>query len=82
MMLTAWHVVSGQRHGEELDIYTLYGQRHRLGQDSLKRLGQVDTAIRDDLLRAVFQDKFCQRFRNRPLSMDETVRNTFYDFAE
>jgi len=29
-VLTAWHVVSGQRPGEELAIYTPDGQSHRL----------------------------------------------------
>jgi len=45
MVLTAWHVVSGQRPGEELDIYTSDGQRHHLEQGSIKRLGQVDMAV-------------------------------------
>jgi len=44
-VLTAWHVVSGQRAGEELDIYTADGQRHQLEQGSIKRLGQVDMAV-------------------------------------
>jgi len=44
-LLTAWHVVSGQRAGEELDIYTPDGQRHQLEQGSIKRLGQVDMAV-------------------------------------
>jgi len=44
-VLTAWHVVSGQRAGEELDIYTADGQRHQLEQASIKRLGQVDMAV-------------------------------------
>jgi len=44
-VLTAWHVVSGQRAGEELDIYTSDGQRHQLEQGSIKRLGQVDMAV-------------------------------------
>lgn len=43
-VLTAWHVVSGQRPGEELDIYTPDGQRHKLEQGSIKRLGEVDMA--------------------------------------
>ena len=42
---TAWHVVSGQRPGEELDIYTPDGQRHPVEQGSIKRLGQVDMAV-------------------------------------
>ncbi|WP_255014733.1 tetratricopeptide repeat-containing serine protease family protein [Cyanobium sp. BA20m-p-22] len=44
-VLTAWHVVSGQRPGEELDIYTPDGQRYKLEQGSIKRLGQVDMAV-------------------------------------
>ena len=44
-VLTAWHVVEGQRHGEELDIYTPDGQRHKLEQGSIKRLGDVDMAV-------------------------------------
>ena len=44
-VLTAWHVVSGQRPGEELDIYTPDGQRHKLEQGSIKRLGEVDMAV-------------------------------------
>jgi len=44
-VLTAWHVVSGQRAGEELDIYTPDGQRHPVEQGSIKQLGQVDMAV-------------------------------------
>lgn len=44
-VLTAWHVVSGQRSGEELDIYTPDGQRHELEQGSIKRIGEVDLAV-------------------------------------
>ena len=44
-VLTAWHVVSGQRPGEELDIYTPDGQRNQLEQGSIKRLGEVDLAL-------------------------------------
>jgi hypothetical protein len=44
-VLTAWHVVSGQRPGEELDIYTPDGQRHKLEQGSIMRLGDVDMAM-------------------------------------
>lgn len=43
-LLTAWHVVSGQRPGEELDIYTADGQRHALEQGSISRLADVDLA--------------------------------------
>jgi len=44
-VLTAWHVVSGQKPGEELDIYTPDGQRHPVEQGSIKRLGEVDMAV-------------------------------------
>jgi Flp pilus assembly protein TadD len=44
-VLSAWHVVSGQRPGEELDIYTPDGQRHKIEQGSIKRLGEVDMAV-------------------------------------
>jgi len=44
-VLTAWHVVSGQRSGEELDVYTPDGQRHKLEQGSIKRFGEVDMAV-------------------------------------
>lgn len=44
-VLTAWHVVSGQKNGEELEIYTSDGQRHKLEQGSIKRLDSVDMAL-------------------------------------
>lgn len=44
-VLTAWHVVSGQRPGEELDIYTSDGQRHALEPGSIQRVGDVDLAV-------------------------------------
>lgn len=44
-VLTAWHVVSGQRPGEELDIFTPDGQRHKVNQGSIRRLGEVDMAV-------------------------------------
>jgi hypothetical protein len=44
-VLTAWHVVSGQKHGEELEIYTSDGKRHSVTQGSIRRLGEVDLAI-------------------------------------
>jgi len=44
-VLTAWHVVSDQRPGEELDIYTPDGQHHQLAQGSIRRLGKVDLAV-------------------------------------
>ncbi|MEB3168528.1 MAG: serine protease, partial [Synechococcaceae cyanobacterium] len=44
-VLTAWHVVSDQKPGEELAIYTPDGQSHRLEPGSVQRLGQVDLAV-------------------------------------
>ena len=44
-VLTAWHVVSDQKPGEELDIYTSDGQRHPIEKGSIKRLGEVDMAV-------------------------------------
>ena len=44
-VLTAWHVVSGQRPGEELDVYTPDGKRHSVAQGSIQRLGAVDMAV-------------------------------------
>jgi tetratricopeptide (TPR) repeat protein len=44
-ILTAWHVVAGQRPGEELDIFTPEGQKHKLEQGSIKHLGDVDMAV-------------------------------------
>jgi S1-C subfamily serine protease len=44
-VLTAWHVVSGQGKGEELNIFVRDGSRQQLEQGSIKRLGQVDLAV-------------------------------------
>ncbi|KGG28594.1 hypothetical protein EV13_1507 [Prochlorococcus sp. MIT 0702] len=44
-VLTAWHVVSGNRPGEELAIFTPDGKEHQLEQGSVERLGQVDMAV-------------------------------------
>jgi len=44
-VLTAWHVVSGQRAGEELDVYTFDGQKHSVEQGSINRIGEVDLAV-------------------------------------
>jgi len=44
-VLTAWHVVSGQRPGEELDLYTPDGRRHSTEKVSMRRLGEVDLAV-------------------------------------
>lgn len=43
-VLTAWHVVSGQRPGEELEIFTPDGQRHQAEQDRTKRIANDDLA--------------------------------------
>ena len=44
-VLTAWHVVSGNRPGEEVGIITPDGKQYRLDQGSIQRLGQVDMAV-------------------------------------
>ena len=44
-VLTAWHVVSGNRSGEEVGIYTPDGKQHQLEQGSIQRLGEVDMAV-------------------------------------
>ena len=44
-VLTAWHVVSGNRPGEEVGIYTPDGKQNQLVQGSIQRLGQVDMAV-------------------------------------
>ncbi len=44
-VLTAWHVVEGNRPGEELAIFTPDGKEHQLEQGSIERLGQVDMAV-------------------------------------
>ena len=44
-VLTAWHVVSGNRPGEELAIFTPDGKAHQLEQGSIQRLGEVDMAV-------------------------------------
>lgn len=44
-VLTAWHVVSGQRSGEELAITTPDEQQHSLEEGSIKRVGQLDLAV-------------------------------------
>ena len=44
-VLTAWHVVSSSRPGEELGITTPDGKQHPLDQGSIQRLGQVDMAV-------------------------------------
>jgi hypothetical protein len=44
-VLTAWHVVSGQRPGEELEIFTPDGQKHQMDEGSIQRVGDVDMAV-------------------------------------
>lgn len=44
-VLTAWHVVSAQNPGEELDVITPDGKRYPLEQGSIQRLDQVDLAV-------------------------------------
>jgi len=44
-VLTAWHMVSGQRPGEELAIITPDGKQHQLEQGSIQRLGNVDLGM-------------------------------------
>jgi tetratricopeptide (TPR) repeat protein/V8-like Glu-specific endopeptidase len=44
-VLTAWHVVSGNRPGEGVGIYTPDRKQHQLEQGSIQRLGQVDMAV-------------------------------------
>ena len=44
-VLTSWHVVSGQKLEEELDIYTPDRRRHKFELGSIKRLGEVDMAV-------------------------------------
>lgn len=44
-VLTAWHNVSEQTPGEELDIYTADGQRHPFEPGSIRQLGDVDLAV-------------------------------------
>ena len=44
-VLTAWHVVSGHRPGEELDVYTPDGQKHSVEPGSIQNVGQVDMAV-------------------------------------
>lgn len=44
-VLTAWHVLSGQSQGEELDIFTHDGKIHKGIGASIKRVGNSDTAF-------------------------------------
>lgn len=42
--LTAWHVVSAIKPGEEADLITDDGQRHKIQIDSIERIRDVDMA--------------------------------------
>ena len=44
-VLTAWHVVSGNRPGEEVAIIAPDGKEHQLENGSIQRLGEVDMAV-------------------------------------
>ena len=44
-VLTAWHVVSGQRPGEELSITTADGRQHPVELGSIRRLGEVELTV-------------------------------------
>lgn len=65
-VLTAWHVVSGQRAGDQLDIFTYDGERHQLIQGSIKHLGTVDLAV------LTFANK--KDYRVPIISTDDVVR--------
>ena len=54
-VLTAWHVVSGQRPGEELDVYTPDGQKHQVERGSVKHIGDVDMAVLDFMATAHYK---------------------------
>lgn len=54
-VLTAWHVVSGNRPGEELAITTLDKKQHLLDQGSIERLGQIDMAVLTFSSRAAYK---------------------------
>lgn len=44
-VLTAWHVVSGQRPGEELAVFTSDGQQYQVEQGSISQIGNVDLGM-------------------------------------
>ena len=44
-VLTAWHVVSGNRPGEELAIYTPDGEWHSVAYSDITRVEESDTAL-------------------------------------
>ena len=43
-VLTAWHVVSGQRQGEELAVYTSDGRAHAVDSGTIQQVGNKDMA--------------------------------------
>lgn len=43
-VLTAWHVVEGQRPGEELAVYTVNGQEYQVDPGSIRQIGNSDLA--------------------------------------
>lgn len=45
MVLTAWHVISGQRAGEELTITTADGKEHQIDERTIQRIPDVDLAL-------------------------------------
>ncbi|MFM7547578.1 MAG: serine protease [Cyanobacteriota bacterium] len=44
-VLTAWHVVSGQKPGEEMAVYTPDGLSHEVNALSIRRVDQTDLAL-------------------------------------
>ena len=44
-VLTAWHVVSGHRSGEELAIFTSDGKEHQMEKRSIQQIVNVDMAV-------------------------------------
>jgi len=44
-VLTAWHVVSGQRAGEELTLTTADGKEHQIDDRTIQRIPDVDLAL-------------------------------------
>ena len=44
-VMTAWHVVKDWRLGEEFDVFTNDGERHRVIESSVERVDQTDTAF-------------------------------------
>jgi hypothetical protein len=55
VVLTAWHVVSGQRPGEELDIYTSDGQHYPLAEASIRQIRDLDLATISFISKSFYQ---------------------------